>query len=530
VLRDSGSPIAGASIVIPPSVFQTPVAVTLAPGTSFVGGRDVAAGPAVAVSPDALALAAAATVYVPFTLPDGANAQDLAVFSAGPPAATLVPVTVQSDGTASAAAMSLSTFQAGIAAPPLGQPGGTYHVQTFVVSTALDLTGHDDPLGADLAGVLAGIEDQIVTFRPDHTASASPPSFNSVTRTFTRNGTAHHTDATLTPFSGSVDFAWTPGATGVFTFSLPLGQGVQATTSAVASNDGRVIAWTGRGSAFEFFAVGVKTDAATVTADLAGRWAAVELGAAFLDETAEPFRTRWHDALRSFTIDGAGAVAFDAAGQRFETEVTYHTDQADPVHTRAENVVGDGGSETWTVGINGRLTDASGGRFGWFDPIAGLLVTSIYHPTTHDVSLMIAVRQPATATPANLPGVYHFAGRDVGATAGSPTTHSSTHDITPSTGTLDFPAAGDATLSEDASSQASYLLTGAPGFTWTMSSSSTAVPAGATQFAMTLDAAGNHTKAGEERWFAFEGAGRYVLMMTRGEATRLERGVALGVR
>lgn len=525
---DSGSALAGASVVIASQVIpaQATVVVTLAPGTSFVGGRDVAAGPALAVGPDAHVFAAPVTVYVPFQVPEGANADDLALFTAGPPALPIVPVDARPDGTLGAAVTTLSTFQAGLAAPPPGQPGGAYHVQSFVVNTSLD------PANQDFAGVLVGILDQTITFRSNHTASTSPPAFPVATRTFTK-AVPHHTDDSQGPFLGSVDFTWTAGTAGRFSFMLPLGTGIDATVTGVASDDGRVIAWTGRGGSFEFVAVGVKTDAGTVTADLAGRWAAVEIGAQFLDDAAEPFRTRWHDALRFFTVDAAGAVTFDPSGFRHETDITYATDLAEPAHSRDVRTLADAGAETWTIGANGRLSGAGGARSGWFDPAAGLLTSAVYDATTRRVSLMIAVPQSAVATPTALHGLYRFAGLDVGTSVGAPTTHDSTHDVTLSAGSLDFRADDSADLTEDASATLTYRLTGAPplpNISWTMTSASTPLAGGTTGFTMSLDAAGNRTGLPDARSIAFAGSGRYVLFVSNDLAPLHERGIALGVR
>lgn len=526
--RDSGSPLAGASVVIPSLVIpsQETVVVTLAPGTPFVGGRDAPAGPALAVGPDGHVFGAPVTVYVPFQLPDGANVDDLALFGAGPPVTPTAPSEVRPDGLVAAGVTTFSTFQAGLAAPAPGQPGGAYHVQSFAVNTSLDPANHD------LAGVLVGILDQTVTFRSNHTASTSPPAFPVVTRTFT-TAAPHHADTAQGPFLGSVDFTWTAGTAGRFSFTLPLGIGIDASVTGVASDDGRVVAWTGRGGSFEFFAVGVKTDASTVTADLAGRWAAVEVGAQFLDDAAEPFRTRWHDALRFFTVDAAGAVTFDTSGSRLETDITYSTEQAEPAHTRDVRSVADGGGEIWTIGANGRLSDGGGARSGWFDPSAGLLTSARYDTATRRVSLMVAVPQPATATPSTLHGLYRFAGLDVGTSVGTPTAHESTHDVALSTGSLDFHEDGSADLAEDAATSVSYRLTGAPpvpNIAWTMTSAATPLPAGSASFTMSLDAAGNHAGAAGERSIAFAGSGRFVLFVSGGADPLFERGIALGVR
>lgn len=526
VPRDSGSPIAGASIVIPLGVLQTPVAVTLTSATDFVGGRDTPAGTAVAIGPDALTFAAPARVYIPYALPDGANAADLAVFVKGPPASTVFDAVPEIDGTLSADVSVLSTFQCGLAAPPPGQPGGAYHVQTLALFTALDSEAKD------LGGIVVGVLDQTITFKVDHTGSTTPPSYNAISRNLV-GAAPHHIDSKQTPFFGSVDFAWTQGAQGRFSYTIPLGNGSTATVEGVASDDGRVIALSARGGSFEYVGVGVRGGTTSATSDLAGRWAAVELGVELRDNGAEPFTTRWFDALRTFTVDTQGAVAFAPQGTRFETDVTYHTDEADPVHTRTENVAGDSGAETWTVQATGRFSDTTNRRAGWLDASAGVLVSGFYDEPGRRVSLMVAVPQAATATLASLPGVYHLAQYEIGTGVGAPATSSSTHDTTPSVGSLDVQSATAATLTYEAASRAVYTLSGPPPLTdiaWTMTSAATALPASSSNLTLALDAAGNHTGLAEERWFAFETQGRTVLGLLRGEPTRLTRGIAIGLK
>jgi hypothetical protein len=531
VPRDSGSPIAGASIVIPVSVISSPVAITLASAAGFVGGRDTPAGPAVAIGPDALAFGAPARLYVPYALPDGANADDLAVFAKGPPASTDFEAVAEIDGTLSSGVSSLSTFQAGLAAPPPGQPGGAYHVQTLALFTALDANAQD------VGGIVVGALDQTITFRTNHTGSTTPPSYNAISRNFV-GAAPHHVDAKQSPFFGSVDFTWTQGAAGRFSYSIPLGDGSTAQVEGVASDDGRVIAISARGGSFEYVGVGVRGGTSAVTADLAGRWAAVELGVELRDDGAEPFTTRWFDGLRTFTVDAQGAVAFAPQGTRFETDVTYRTGEADPVHSRAENVVADSGAETWTVTPAGRVSDATSRRAGWLDSAAGVLVSAFYDapqegPATRRVSLMVAVPQADAATPASLPGLYHLAQFEVGTGVASPATTTSSHDTTPSVGSLDVQSATAATLAYEATSRAAYSLAGPPPLTdiaWTMTSAATAMPASSSNLTLALDAAGNHTGLTEERWFAFETQGRTVLGLLRGESTRLARGIAIGLR
>jgi hypothetical protein len=534
VPRDSGSTIAGASVVIPEGVFQPPFSatITLSPATSFVGGRDLAAGPAVAVvaSPAPPSLGAGVPLFVPYALPTGATPTDLALFDAGPPVGPISPVTLNTDGTLSARIAAFSTFQAGVAAPPPGQPGGAYRVQTFAINTAVDLTGD----GVDRAGVLVGVIDQTVTFRRDHTASASLPTFSAATRTFTRAAAPHHADDAQSLFIGSSDFAWTAGTTGRFSFTLPLAGLTQAQVQGVASDDGRVVSWSGGGGDFQFVAIGVKTDASSgVTADLAGRWAAVEMGVQFLDGDVEPFRTVWSDAFRSFTATSAGAVSFDAAGSRFQTELTYRTDIAAAPHERGSDVLGDGGDETWTVGANGRFISSDGLRYGWFDKAAGLLVGVRYDGPNRAVSMLVAVPQPATANLTAIPGLYHLAGLDVGTEASVPATTSSKHDVTPMVGALDVATTSSAQLSLDATTRSAYELTGVPALptiTWTMVPTTASLAASAASVTLALDAAGNHVAPSDPTWFAFSGDGRYVLGLTRGEATRLARGISIGLR
>jgi hypothetical protein len=528
VLSDSGSPIAGASIVIPSGTLQTSVEITLSEAAGFVGGRDLPAGLAVAITPDGLS-AGGAIVNLPFALPQDADPQSVAVFSKGPPYAVNLPVTLEADGTISAEVSRLSTFQAGVAAPPAGQPGGTYHLLTWLSNTSLDVTGNDVP-GTDVAGILSGVMDQSVTFRLDHTASTTTPAVNALLRVFTRNGPNHHSDSATNLFIGSVDFTWTAGDPGRFGFTLPLGAATSAAVQGVAGDDGRVVSWAGRGGNLEFLAVGVKSGNGLATADLAGRWAAVEIGTELLDPAAEPFRLRRSDALRSFTVDAQGHVAFDAAGARYEAELTYATDRPIPIHYVTENVVADSGTETWTVALNGRVTDSAGLRAGWLDRDAGILVTTLYDTANARQTMMIAVRQDATTDGAQIPGLYHLAQFEVATVAGVPNEKSSRHEVTPGAADLDVGSLTAATLSEDAATRVTYTLDGEPGMTWTMTSSTAAVPAAVSELAFSLDAAGNERQAGDLRYFAFSKDGRHVLSMTRGETTRLARGIALGVR
>jgi hypothetical protein len=525
---DANSPIAGTSIVIPLGVLPTPAAITLEPAADFVGGRDTPAGPAVTIHPDALAFGTPARLYLPYSLPDGANAQDLAVFVKGPPASTLAGAVPENNGTLSADVSALSTFQAGIAGPPPGQPSGAYHVQILACFTALDAAAQEH------GGISVGVVDQTITFRTNHTGSTTPPSYTTIERAF-KGAAPHHADAVQTPFPGSADFTWTQGVQGRFSYAIPspVVGGPTVQVEGVASDDGRVIALSARGGTYEYAGVGVRGGTSAATADLAGRWAAVELGVELRDDGAEPFTTRWFDSFRTFTADAAGAVAFAPQGTRFETDVTYRTDEADPVHTRTENVVGDSGAETWTVQPSGRVLDATSHRGGWLDSAAGVLVSAFIDGPGRRVSLMVAVPQADTATPASLPGLYHLAQFEIGTGADTPASTTSSHDTTPSVGSLDVQSVTAATLAYEASSRTTYTLAGPAPITniaWTMTSSSSALPASSSGLTLALDAAGNHTGLGEERWFAFETQGRVVLGLLRGEPTRLARGIAVGVR
>lgn len=528
VPRDSGSPIAGASIVFPVGVLQAPAAITLTPAADFVAGRDTPASPAVAIAPDALALGTPARVFLPYALPDGGNAQDLAVFVKGPPATTVFDAVAENDGTLSADVSALSTFQAGLSGPPPGQPSGAYHLQTLACFTALDAaaTGH--------GGISVGIVDQTITFRTNHTGSTTAPSYTTIERAF-KGAAPHHADAVQNPFPGSAEFTWTQGPQGRFSYAIPspVGGGPTVEVEGVASDDGRVIALSARGGTYEYVGVGVRGGTTAATADLAGRWAAVELGVELRDDGAEPFTTRWFDAFRTFTSDAAGAVTFAPEGTRFETDVTYRTDEADPVHTRTENVVGDSGGETWTVQPSGRVLDATSHRGGWLDSAAGVLVSAFVDGPGRRVSLMVAVPQAETSTPASLPGLYHLAQYEIGTGVATPASATSAHDTAPAVGSLDVQSVTAATLAYEASSLATYTLTGPLPLTniaWTMTSASSALPESTTGLTLALDAAGNHTGPSEERWFAFETQGRVVLGILRGEPTRLARGIAIGLR
>ena len=523
---DADSPIAGTSIVFPIGVLSTSTVITLTAEQDFVAGRDTPIGPAVGIHPDGLTLPAPARLYLPYTLPDGGNPEDLAVFVKGPPASTVFDVIPEVDGKLSSDVSLLSTFQAGIGAPPPGQPGGAYHLQTIALFTAPDAAAQD------LGGIVVGVLDQTITFRTNHTGSTTPPSDSAVERRFI-GAAPHHADAVQTPFLGSADFTWTQGTLGRFSYSIPVGNGSTAQVEGVASDDGRVIAISARGGTYEYVGVGVRGGTNSETTELAGRWAAVELGVELRDDAAEPFTTRWFDSFRTFTSDAAGAIAFAPQGTRFETDVTYRTGEADPVHSRTENVVADSGTETWTVQPSGRVQDAANHRGGWLDSAAGVLVSGFYHGTGRRVSLMVAVPQADTATLAAIPGLYHLAQFEIGTGVGAPATSTSTHDTTPSAGSLDVQSVTAATLAYEASTRAVYTLSGPAPITdiaWTMTAATNALAASSTGLTLALDAAGNHTGASEEHWFAFETQGRVVLGLVRGEPTRLARGIAIGLR
>jgi hypothetical protein len=527
--RDADLPLAGASILIPGGLFATPVIVTLSVAPSFVGGRDVAAFPsALAVSPDGLPLGDAATVTLPFVPNADQSPQSLAIFSAGPPQTSSSTVETHADQTLSAKVSSFSTFQAGYAAPPPGQPGGSYSVQMFVIGTGLDATNSDN------SGVSAGIIQETMTFRADHTAATSLPGLASVTRTFARLA-PHHADSSQSPFISGVNFTWTGGPAGRFAFDFPLNTaGDTAHAEAVASDDGRVISFTGRASTFDFFGVGLKGGPTAGVADLAGRWTGVETGVELTNSGQEPFTTRWFDAFRAFTVDGTGVATFENSGQTFATDVTYHTDQADPVHERVASEAADSGAETWTVSTaDGFVVGAQNRRFGRLDKQSGVLVLSWYDATARRASMMLAVPQPAASTPSGLPATFHCAFFDVGTSVGVPDARSSTHDTTPFVGALDVQSSTAATLSLDATTRNTYTLSGQPplaSMTWSMSLAPTAVATSSTPLTLLLDASGNHRVATDERWYAFSPDGRYVLELSRGEATRLARGIGLGVK
>lgn len=527
--RDAGGPLAGASIVIPGNVLQNAVNVTLSAGTDFVAGRDAPAGPTLVVEPDGVSVPGA-VVHLPYAVPAGSLAADLAVFVKGPPVTPVVTVTLEKGGFVAAPVSTLSAYQAGVAAPPPGQPGGSYHVMGISFATALDSSGQDK------GGVVVNVLEEQMNFRIDHTASTASPTVALLTRQFV-HASPHHSDSAPASFVGSVDFTWAAAGAGRFSFSFPIPVDAQTNVTVnaegVASDDGRVISFYGRGGSYEVFAVGVKAGGSTTVADLAGRWAAVETGVQFLNGAAEPFTTRRHDAMRAFTADSAGAVTFEAAGARYETDVTYNTDQGDPVHARAENVLADSGSETWTVLPGGRVNGASNQRYGWFDKDAAILVTVFYDPTTHRAALMVASPQSATADTSSVPGLYHLAQMDVGATVGAPTTHDSTHEVTLAVGGLDVASTTSATLALESAPRDVYALSGpAPisNLLWAMTQSTSNLPASSTPLTLSLDATGTHRTTTDERWFAFAGGGRYVLGMLRGEATRLERGISLGMK
>ncbi len=528
VPRASGSPVAGASIVFPPGSLPADTVITIGPGTSFVSDPDIPAGPAVEVGPGGLALSPAATIFVPYLVPEGGSVSDMALFEQGPPARFTKPVTPRSDGTTSASTSALTVYQAGLKAPAPGTPTGAYHVHKWVVLTSLDSADQD------LSAQITGVAEQTFTFRGDSTGNAALGVLDELVRGF-QGAPPHHAEFAAGALEAGFEFTWTLSAAGRFvmnfTQQLPDSTAVLMQVRGVVSADNRAIAFSGRGGTYEIFGVGVRGGSDLETADLEGRWVGVEAGTQLLDVGAEPFTTQWNETFRVFDVDDVGNVTFQDTGTRLETSVTYSTNQATAPHGRSTVTSADGGTAGWSVAPDGRVSGENGLRAGWLDVQAGLLTTVYFDEAAHRVELLVATPQPAASTPPA--ATWNFAHMDVGVTAGVASANSSTHEPLPRTGSLSVPAAGDATLAFDPATRAVYTLTGQPplaDMNWSMTSQQQNVLATSTPLTLALDAAGNHTPGAGERWFAFSGSGSVLLGLPNPGDAAARIGLLVGVR
>jgi hypothetical protein len=535
--RGTGSPIDGASVLLPPGSIGITQTVLVEGAASFVGGRDQPAGPAVAIRlvPGNVTVNGSPKVFVPWSLeglPAGTNAADVTLFRQDGDTATPLPGrTLNTDGTVSAPTTALGTFQAGVQAPPLGAPDGRYVLHMIAVVTVPG-TSQSAPVAFDPA-FSTGVVVHEITFRRDGTGSSTAGSVGIANRSFQRTA-PHHADSVANTVYGSYEFAWTAGEPGRFAFTLPLQQGQTAAAAGVASSDGNVLVLTGRGASFDFFGVALRSGAGRTAADLAGRWTGVQLGVQLLDGAAEPFRTRWTGAARDFDASDSGVLTFASSGARFATETEYRSSFADPIHVLSTSTAGDTGTETVTVHPDGRLSDASNRVRGLFAKEEDALVLGVVDTTTRQVSLLVAARQPLTLPAGTFAGDWDLARFEAGFTAGVTDARVSTQEFLGRTGALSVTTGGDASEDLFAASRATYTVGSAPpitSMTWTIAQTTPSVAAANTGFPLVLDAGGgNHRPVGGPVWYAVSGDGALLLGTLTGNDALSSLGIVVGVR
>jgi len=534
---DSGSPIAGASVLIPPGALASPRRITIEPGDSFVGGRDVAAGPSVRFRPTGTQFNQPIEVSVPFTLPPDASNDELGLFHAtGSDVTATLDVTFEANGTLTGTATSFSEFQAGLLAPPLGAPSGTYHVEMISVIHRLDSDG------SGASSEIMSISGQDWIFRADGTGRSALGTAVLVFRE-SLGISPHHIDGYSDSSAGSVDFAWEQIDQGRFGFTFPTQLGDTAVAEGIVSESGDVISFTARGGAFEFFAVGVRAGEAATAEDFEGRWLAVELGMQLLDNGQENFRTRTFSSFTGFDVSaGDGKLTFRDTGDTSFADRNFLTDASPALHTRDLSSIADGGSEEFSILFSGQIGSdpipAQFGvtqfrRLGWLDPSHNVFISHRGDKDARSVSLLVAVRQPADVAPETFQGDFRLSRIDLATRVEEPVTTSSTFEVDPGVGTFTVDGDGNATVTMEALERAAYRLTGVgpvTGMTWTSAMTlSDATPA-AFGFALLLDAAGNHRPAGTDRWYGVSGDGKVFLGATPGADDDGVRGIAIGLR
>ena len=534
---DSSSPIAGSSVLIPSGALASVRRISIEPGDSFVGGRDVAAGPSIRFLPSGTQFNQPIQVSVPFTLPPDADMQDLALFhDTGSEITATLDVTFEANGTLTGAATSFSEFQVGLLAPPLGAPSGTYHVEMMSVIHRLD----DD--GSSASSEVLSIAGQDWSFRADGTGRSSLGSAVLVFRE-TLGISPHHIDGYSETSAGSVDFAWEQIDQGRFTFTFPTQLGDTAVAEGIVSESGDVISFSARGGAFEFFAVGVRSGEAATAEDFEGRWVAVELGVQLLDNGQENFRTRTFSSFTGFDVRATeGDLTFHDTGETFSADRTFLTDAAPALHTRDLSSVADSGSEDFTVLFSGQIGAdpvpaqigvAKFRRLGWLDPTHNVFISHRGDSETRSVSLLVAVRQPADVAPETFQGDFRLSRIDLATRVENPVMTSSTLEVDPGVGTFSVDGAGNVTLTMEPIERAAYRLAGVgpvTGMTWTSSvtlSDATPAPLG---FALALDPAGNHRPVATDRWYGVSGDGQVLLGASPGADDDGIRGIAIGLR
>ncbi len=524
---EADSPVARASVLVPPGALSSPTQITIEAADDIVGDRDVPVGPGVRFLPAGTQFSQLVTVSVPYLLPDGANPNDLAVFHFdGATTDATLAVVRGPNATVSAQFDSFSEFQAGLLAPPEGAPSGTYQSEMFVVLHRLDDQDQDE------TDRRVEIFEQGITFRADDTGSAPVGTAPLIARGFL-SAAPHHDTTAFASILGGFEFEWTQVDDGIFTFVFPAA-GEQVTADGVVSTDGSVIAYTGRTDEFDFFAVGVRKGTGVTTADIDGRWFGVELGARFGNAGTEPFSTRWHASYTAFDADGTtGDLTFDSSGEIFQRDVQYNTDLATPGHVVTTQIIADSGVQNVFVLPDGAVFSADTAVRGQFNVDAGVMAVATIDLLNHNVALMIAAKQPATVPANTFEGDYHFARFDLEPRQDSLESTTSHLDIDTATGLLSVDGAGTATLSLDPLTRATYSISGLPplnNMTWTSTGSTEVIDVLDANFDLSLDAAGNHRGDPAARYYGVSGDGNIVLSIAPGELGRVLRGIGIGLK
>jgi hypothetical protein len=530
------APIAGFSVTIPSGLMSTPTAISLEPADSFVAGDDTPAGNAVRILPETLAFTGDVEVHVGFQLPPGVDGSRLALFQKRGTDVTVGLGVSVTGAFLSHPVREFGVFQAGVQAPPRGTPDGTYHVQTLLLTTL----GDPDPVDPSVLQSALVISHDY-TFAPTLTGSRTLGPSVSVSRQLVAES-PNHIDGGGSSFSSSGVFSWESISEGRFRFTFNEGT-LPIDVEGVASDDGSIIAFTGRGEDIELFAVGVRgSETAVAATDLDGRWQMVELGVSLLGGDATPFSTRYTSAFRTFTADGVDTLTFDSAGTRYHSDLTYNTQLPSGEHTSSVSAETDGGTEDFTVQFNGQLAGDTGPnltqrRGGWLNPAAGVLITTRADVDAMNevftLSLGIAVRQPGGAQAGAFDGEYHFGRFDLDVlTAAQPTTDSSL-EILPVVGVLDAQPGGSATLTTEDAVFGIYSVFGQlplNDMTWSVTRNLPPIQGDSIGFQLAPDANGNHQPVSGARWYGVSEDGEIVIGTTSGEAGQSRRGIFLGVK
>ncbi len=537
VPADSNSPIAGSSVLIPPGALAALRKITIEPGDSFVGGRDVAAGPSVRLLPAGTEFNQPVRVSVPYTLPPDSDVADLGLFhNSGTAISGSLDVTLEENGMLTGTSTSFSEFQAGLLAPPLGAPAGTYHVELMSIFHRLNADG------SAASSEVLNITGQEWSFRADGSGRSALGASVAVFRE-TLGPSPHHIDGYSETSAGSVDFAWEQIDQGRFSFTFPTLFGDTAVAEGIVSESGDVISFTARGGTFDFFAVGVRAGDPATAGDFEGRWVAVELGMQLLDNGQTDFRTRMFSSFTGFDVNAdEGTLTYHDTGDTFSADRKFETSSSPAPHTRELNSVADGGTEDFSVlfsgqigadSVPGQIGGAKFRRLGWLDPSRNVFLSHRGDVSTRSVSLMLAVRQPADVDPEIFQGDYRLARIDVAARVNTPATTSSTFEVDLGVGTFAVGADGNAALEMEAIERAAYRLTGSgptTGMTWTSAVTLTDATPSPVGFPLVLDAGGNHRPVGTDRWYGTSGDGDLFLGATPGADDDGIRGIAIGLR